>query len=1025
MAAKAINVSIKGDYNDKDIKRAMSDLQKLQAQGMSMSGKMAAVGTQLESVGKKMANVGKSLTVGVTLPIVGVGVAATKMAMDFDTSLTKMVSLVGLTRDEVDGMRGDIITMASQYGKSAKEAADAMFFITSAGLRGSDAMETLEASLKGAAIGLGDVQTIADLSTSALNAYGPSVLSASKATSILRTAVEQGKLESSALAGAMGNVLPVASALGVGFDEAAAAMAAMSRTGTNAGEASTQLRGILAQIAKETPKGAKALKSVGLSYEGLRNELKEKGLLSTLQTLVGAFDGNTVATSAFFGNVRALTGVMDLMGAGADTTKDIFKALADTTANDLDPAFATAAETTGFKLQKSFATLKNSLIEFGDIIAPFVEKFATKLSEVGAAFQGLSPQMKQLIVTAAAIAAAIGPLLLITGKLVAAVGGLVKVFAAITIAGSILAIKVIAVVAVLAAIALAFKYAYDNSEPLRKAVDNLVTTFKNVFNIIKNSVLGAFKSMSTGVDKSTSFFTILGNYIKAFFTGYVVYLTTIIKVLGGAFQVAMKIFEIGFTILKMGAGIIRAVLITAFDILMNKLGPISTAFRLVANGVRSAFGAIAGFVSSAFNNVGNAVEGFINFAIKGINLLIRAYNAIPLVSDIAEIAEFSFAKMSSATDVAANSANNLANSVGGYAGQVMRGNTAVDAAFNSNTQAAKSFDGVAFAATGAGAATDKAGGSAKKAGDKAKEAAEKFKANFTAVHEHLTGIVDDIKTKMAEMATSVSASLMSGFQLGDAAEEFGEDGARVGGTFMEKLQEQANKVTNFAAKIKELMALGLGINSPLMQAVIAEGAGSGTAIAQSLIDSGATGIDQATGMLTAAQGAADEIGLLAAGNFYQAGLDSAQQTVNAFVDRFGVEGKGRKRLMGLMDNLANAMRRETTITVTTINRVVTEKVAGKRAMGGPVASGKAYLVGERGPEVMVMGQNQSGYVVPNHALSMTGGMGGGGARAAGGAPIYLTVNAGMGADGTQVGEQIVSALRQYQRRNGALPLTVA
>jgi hypothetical protein len=96
MAAKAINVSIKGDYNDKDIKRAMSDLQKLQAQGMSMSGKMAAVGTQLQSVGKKMANVGKSLTVGVTLPIVGVGVAATKMAMDFDTSLTKMVSLVGL-----------------------------------------------------------------------------------------------------------------------------------------------------------------------------------------------------------------------------------------------------------------------------------------------------------------------------------------------------------------------------------------------------------------------------------------------------------------------------------------------------------------------------------------------------------------------------------------------------------------------------------------------------------------------------------------------------------------------------------------------------------------------------------------------------------------------------------------------------------------------------------------------------------------------------------------------------------------
>jgi len=140
-------------------------------------------------------------------------------------------------------------------------------------------METLEASLKGAAIGLGDVQTIADLSTSAMNAYGSETLSATEATSILRTAVEQGKLESSALAGAMGEVLPLASALGVGFDEASAAMAAMSRTGTNASQASTQLTAIFSQLVKETPKGRKALEGVGLSYEGIRKQIREEGLL--------------------------------------------------------------------------------------------------------------------------------------------------------------------------------------------------------------------------------------------------------------------------------------------------------------------------------------------------------------------------------------------------------------------------------------------------------------------------------------------------------------------------------------------------------------------------------------------------------------------------------------------------------------------------------------------------------------------------------------------------------------------------
>jgi hypothetical protein len=40
-----------------------------------------------------------------------------------------------------------------------------------------------------------------------------------------------------------------------------------------------------------------------------------------------------------------------------------------------------------------------------------------------------------------------------------------------------------------------------------------------------------------------------------------------------------------------------------------------------------------------------------------------------------------------------------------------------------------------------------------------------------------------------------------------------------------------------------------------------------------------------------------------------------------------------------------------------------------RASGGPVVGGNSYLVGERGPEVVTMGQ--SGYVTPNHALGQT------------------------------------------------------
>jgi tape measure domain-containing protein len=48
---------------------------------------------------------------------------------------------------------------------------------------------------------------------------------------------------------------------------------------------------------------------------------------------------------------------------------------------------------------------------------------------------------------------------------------------------------------------------------------------------------------------------------------------------------------------------------------------------------------------------------------------------------------------------------------------------------------------------------------------------------------------------------------------------------------------------------------------------------------------------------------------------------------------------------------------------------------GARASGGPVSAGRPYLVGERGPELMV--PERSGMVIPNAALARAGGGGGG------------------------------------------------
>jgi hypothetical protein len=79
---------------------------------------------------------------------------------------------------------------------------------------------------------------------------------------------------------------------------------------------------------------------------------------------------------------------------------------------------------------------------------------------------------------------------------------------------------------------------------------------------------------------------------------------------------------------------------------------------------------------------------------------------------------------------------------------------------------------------------------------------------------------------------------------------------------------------------------------------------------------------------------------------------------------------------------------------------------GELANGGRATGGLPYLVGEMGPELFMPGRG--GNVVPNDRLGSMGG----------GTSIVINVTAGMGTNGAQVGEQIVNAIKRYERVSG-------
>jgi len=300
---------------------------------------------------------------------VAVGVKAATAFAGFEKSLSQIEGLVGIAHDEVVGFGDAIKELSVVTATGPQELAEAMFFITSAGLEGAEALDALEVSAKASAAGLGETAVIADVVTSAMNAYGPAIGGAAEATDVLVAAVREGKAAAPELAGSLGRVIPIASQMGVTFDQVGAAVAAMTRVGLDAAESSTALRSILNSLLAPGNDAKKALQEVGLSAAGLRDELRNKGLFETLQTLTVAFDGQDEATSRVFGNVRALTGVMSLMGSNADATRDIFDELANSTGS-LDTAFGVAAETGAFAFEQAKARIDVALLDVGETILP-------------------------------------------------------------------------------------------------------------------------------------------------------------------------------------------------------------------------------------------------------------------------------------------------------------------------------------------------------------------------------------------------------------------------------------------------------------------------------------------------------------------------------------------------------------------------------------------------------------------------------------------------------------------------------
>jgi len=355
--------------------------------GVLLTKVSGALNSISSRVGGQATAIGRTLAGGMALPIVAglaaAGVAVTKLASDYEDSIVRLRTLVGLSAEETHSLSEAVLELATTLPQSPQELADALFFVTSAGFRGAEAMDILETSAKAAASGLGETKVVADAVTSAMNSYAKSGLTAAQATDVLIKAVAEGKFEAAELAPVIGGVLPIAAQLGVEFNEVAAAIAAATRQGLSVNRAATGVRFLLSSFIKPSGAAEEALGRVGLSVEKLQTRLAKKGLLDTLQLLAEKFDLSTAAGKRAFaqivGGARGLSVAAIQVGENAEAVQVLTDNIADAAGTTAD-AWAVASQTLTNRIGTLKSTFLSMAISIGTVLIPVVSTLVSALT---------------------------------------------------------------------------------------------------------------------------------------------------------------------------------------------------------------------------------------------------------------------------------------------------------------------------------------------------------------------------------------------------------------------------------------------------------------------------------------------------------------------------------------------------------------------------------------------------------------------------------------------------------------------
>lgn len=388
--------------------RLMADTASYEA-AMTRAGSTArTVASGMEGTGRKSALIASGMTAA-GLAVAAFGVAAVKMAADFDQKMSTVQANTGATGAQLDQLRAAAIEAGASTVYSASDSADA---INDLGKAGMSVTDILTGGLSGALnLAASDGMAVGDAAEYMANALSMFHLKGSQASQVADTlAAGAGKAVGnvSDFGEALNNCGAQANSFGMNVQETTGVLALFAQNGTIGAEAGTQLNSMLMKLAAPSAEAANTMKELGISaydaqghFVGMANfagqlQKAEKGLTD---------EQRNQANATIFGSY-AIKAANYLYEAGESGVNKWTKAVSES---------GYAAEQAGAKnnnlkgdLENLGGSMESLMISVGEGAQGPLRKMVQGLDTLVDTFSGLPSGAQQTLVVMASLAGVFG-----------------------------------------------------------------------------------------------------------------------------------------------------------------------------------------------------------------------------------------------------------------------------------------------------------------------------------------------------------------------------------------------------------------------------------------------------------------------------------------------------------------------------------------------------------------------------------------------------------------------------------------